>query len=347
MYSHLHHPEDVLALAATCKRLSTAATTAPLHLHLASPRCSSYDSRTLGAVLTTVCRRFSATRTLDLSGTCVEDADVLTACRLLRGLQHLQLANCRKITDALFLGGAHGTPLSTDTAGVQVLGLQRCFQMTHQALAAIMQAPVTPLMCLVMSHLELHACPARHTPTPPTTLPNLRMLALLNSTLDAAALRTLGGCTALRYLFLGGSLDTPPHPADPPPDRHASLLRILDADSALRSALHAAVHVNGMRRCDQQQQPALALALELAVLLQQLRHVHLLEATFTLRGVLPALRVLLGCCSIGLHDVQLLDLTSSACVVPLLQLHADAQVGVSGHMMDVCIPDNGAWIPHH
>lgn len=284
VFSHLHHIEDIASLAASCKRLSAAATTAPLTLQLASPRCSSFDSKTLGVVLTSTCRRFPAIRALDLSGTCVEDADVLAACRLLRSLHTLQLANCRKITDALFLGSAR-PPLSTVTPAVQVMCLQRCFQMTHEALVAIMhtkQGP--PLTCLVMSHLELHAWPTRTLPAPPTTLSNLRMLALLNSTLDAAALRALGGCTALCYLFLGGSLTcyTPPQ-QDPPPARHANLLRVLDANATLRTALHAAVHVEGMRRNDQQQ-PALALALELTVLLQQLTHVQLLEATFALRG---------------------------------------------------------------
>lgn len=327
VFSHLHHIEDIASLAASCKRLSAAATTAPLTLQLASPRCSSFDSKTLGVVLTSTCRRFPAIRALDLSGTCVEDADVLAACRLLRSLHTLQLANCRKITDALFLGSAR-PPLSTVTPAVQVMCLQRCFQMTHEALVAIMhtkQGP--PLTCLVMSHLELHAWPTRTLPAPPTTLSNLRMLALLNSTLDAAALRALGGCTALCYLFLGGSLTcyTPPQ-QDPPPARHANLLRVLDANATLRTALHAAVHVEGMRRNDQQQ-PALALALELTVLLQQLTHVQLLEATFALRGVLPALRILLAS-QASLQRVELLDLTSNACVDPLLRLHTAAQVRV-------------------
>ncbi len=374
VFSHLHHPEDLVALGATCKRLTTAASRAPLSLTLASPRCSAFDSRTLGKVLVSVCRSFPSTRALDLSGTGVEDGDVLAACALLHGLQQLQLANCRKITDALFVGGGEGGTRFADVApNVHVLGLQRCFQMTDDALAAITHthaevnendaandnthrsdivpqrsgfnqshphhAPSSrPLSCLVMSHLDLQPWPPHSTLTNLgiTTLSNIRVLALLNSTLDANALRTLRHCTSLQYLCLGGSLTCYTPPDAPLGDtcsegktaHHAAVWRQVDGSSVTRAALAAAWEFDGCRRGDRQPQPALALAVELAALVMQLKQLQVLETTFALRGVVPALRALLdedAGLLVGRSAPLLLDLTDDACVEPLLSLHAKSQ----------------------
>lgn len=321
----------------------------------------------MGSVLLSICRQFPCTRALDLSGTAVEDADVLAACALLPCLQQMQLANCRKITDALFVGSEDGKRFADVAPNVHVLGLQRCFQMTDDALAAITKTAVDndevdtsagegvsknsnkqlrplsiharPLSCLVMSHLDLQPWPPNSI-THATALSNIRVLALLNSTVDASALRTLSHCSALRYLCLGGSLTcyTPPEAAaagdagtrdtTSPTAHHAAVWRRVDGNGATRAALAAAWELDGCRRGDRQPQPALALAVELAALVLQLKQLRVLETTFALRGVVPALRALLGeddGLLMGRAAPLLLDLTDDACVQPLLALHAESQ----------------------
>lgn len=135
---------------------------------------------------------------LDLRGSPLEDKDVLPAARM-SALAALQLSGCKKLTPAGCSALLHsGRRLRSIT-------LQRCFQLTASALSDVLGAAAAPgarLAAAALSHLSLASWPEHCAPLPG----RLRVLALHNcAKLGPEVLAAIAAsCPLLEVLLLGG-----------------------------------------------------------------------------------------------------------------------------------------------
>lgn len=136
---------------------------------------------------------------LDLRGSPLEDGDILSAARM-PTLAALQLSGCKKLTPA----GC--SALLRPGSRLRSITLQRCFQLTAGALSDALGAAAPPparLAAAAFSHLCLDGWPENAVPPPG----GLRVLALHNCTkLRPGTLAAIAAsCPLLEVLLLGGS----------------------------------------------------------------------------------------------------------------------------------------------
>jgi hypothetical protein len=241
----------------------------------------------------------AGTAELDLRGCPLEDHDVQLALDCLPRLAALQLSGCKKLTPALTAGLPQRPQLRTVT-------LQRCFQLTAAALTDAMSAASEPgsrLACVALSHLSLAGWPEKTA----VAAGRLRMLALHNcSKLSGAALEAIAAaCPHLEVLMLGGSALALEEPSadglaaagdDDCTGGSGAAAAASQASSqqyfyqqALATVLEAAPSL-GFSFCSY----VAAMAARLAGLACRLPCLRVLELTFALPGLVPALQRLAG-----------------------------------------------------
>jgi hypothetical protein len=299
----LTHPRDVASFAAASTRCKAVCAAAPLRLAVTTRSSSPSEEqaearRNVGAL----CVSWPGTAELDLTGSPLENCDVLAALAALPALERLQLDRCKKITPEL---ARILQQRSEQHPQLRVVTLQRCFQLSSAALTHVLAAR---LSCAALSHLSLDKWPAEEAALPRS---QLRMLALHNcGKLGSAALQGIAAaCPELEVLMLGGgsflleeelpacgeaggsaadttvsTASTQPPSADGERLHQAALAAVLQGSPALGAAF--SIYVAGV-------------ATQLALMARKLPKLHVLELTFGLPQLVPALQHL------ALNEVRL------------------------------------------
>lgn len=238
---------------------------------------------------------------LDLRGSPLDDGDALRAAGRLPGLELLQLSGCKKLTPAL-----PAALLSRPGSKLRSITLQRCFQLTATALGDVLEAAAWPgsrLTAAALSHLSLADWPEQGAAPPPSG--GLRALALHNcSKVEGRALAALAAaCPQLEVLMLGGSalvLDEL-EGASGASNSSGFGEDEKDASSALQLPAAEATHLYQAAQATLLEGPAPVLgigfaayvagvAAQLAALVVRLPRLRVLELTFALPGLAPALQ---------------------------------------------------------
>ncbi|KAL4425708.1 hypothetical protein ABPG75_009724 [Micractinium tetrahymenae] len=326
----LEEARDVASFAATSRRCLAIGRSAPLRLRLLTRPADTAQEEQAAArrVLQALCAAWPGVAELDLRGSPLEDGDVLTAARM-PALAALQLSGCKKLTPAgcsALLSGAATTKLRS-------VCLQRCFQLTAGALADVLAAAAAPgarLVAAALSHLSLADWPEHG------ALPGgrLRILALHNSTkLSPGALAAIAAaCPRLEVLMLGGcSLVVEEFPASnsSPAQPETAVDGAgsgggLDAAPFAEAALAAVLGSmpGGGSRCSYVTYLA-RLAASLAAAVARLPQLRVLELTFALPGLAPAVQRLMAIGPLLLagwpEPVQVWDLCTPASVDQAVQ----------------------------
>ncbi len=268
---------DLASCLLSCRRLLEAVAEAPVAVR-PGRAARQLPTAQLDAIVDAILKYYKGATELDLSGLALEDGQLQ---RLLAGglprLARLHLAGCRKITTrlaGLLCGSAAGgagapqrRPRSSSRSGaaaaaaaaqqqlapaarLELLNLQRCFQLNAQLLAALLAAAAQPrarLQLLAMSHVDFGAFPFAGANSSAGAVAGqqqqqapLPLAALVQAALQAGA----GACgapppTAVELLLRGGRPGA--GPGDPPALRFSSL-RILALTNGTRlgpAAMHA------------------------------------------------------------------------------------------------------------
>lgn len=185
--SEVLKPQDLAAVLLVSRRLHVLAKTAPVQLHLNESTQSGPFSRQLflGA-----CCSFPGVVSLNCSGCPLEDADIGQLVRALQFLQKLNLSGCKKLTrsvskilfpqlqsvneeyrvsvsdttdsDYFLLRGCRPAQWTEGSRGLKTVMVQRCFQLTPQALTDALLASMPGYQLLdgvALSHLDLRGWP--------------------------------------------------------------------------------------------------------------------------------------------------------------------------------------------
>lgn len=275
---------------------------------------------------------FAGVAELDLRGSPLEDGDLLSAARM-PALAVLQLSGCKKLTPAGCSAVLYaGSRLRTIT-------LQRCFQLTAGALSDVLGAAAAPgahLAAAALSHLSLAEWPAHGAPP----AGRLRALALHNcAKLGPAALGAIAAsCPRLEVLLLGGCSLVVEEPAASPGGssaqadgaggtessaasadggsacgEHDGLDATLFAEVA-RNAVLSSMPVADGGGCGSYAAYLARLAAALAAAVVRLPQLEVLELTFGLPGLAPAMQRLLAS-EVGVGGLE------RAAAMQLLSLH--------------------------
>ncbi|GAX85356.1 hypothetical protein CEUSTIGMA_g12773.t1 [Chlamydomonas eustigma] len=212
VFSKLESCDDSLSCGLVCKSLLSEMASAPLSLnlsakasHLSSPEMSTYISNLARSLE----KYFPGLAHLDLSGTSVEDSDVLNVTLNMKKLKVLNLSGCKKLSSKL----CEALITVVKLPCLQTLNLQRCFQLNKASLQTILsQCASNPfsLNCVFFSHLDFSSKATDIKPglsLPSVNCSNINVLALHNCTLlsQTELVSLTKACPRLSYLFLGGS----------------------------------------------------------------------------------------------------------------------------------------------
>lgn len=223
---------------------------------------------------------------------------MLAAAAALPGLQQLQLSGCKK------LSAAAPARLLAAAPKLRALTAQRCFQLPAAALGDVLHAAARPgarLAAVALSHLALGEWPEAG--TAPPTPGSLRALALHNcSKLGAPALAALAAaCPRLEVLMLGGAalalegdqpLGVAPADGGDAGDGAASPYPLGGAEAAaFYGAAHAALLEGPCLPMGAGYASYVAgVVAQLAALVARMPRLHVLELSFALPGLAPALQ---------------------------------------------------------
>lgn len=329
----LEEPRDVASFAATSRRCLAVCRLAPLRLAVRTPPAATAREEQAAArrMLQALIASWSGMAELDLRGSPLEDKDVLPAARM-SALAALQLSGCKKLTPAGCSALLHsGRRLRSIT-------LQRCFQLTASALSDVLGAAAAPgarLAAAALSHLSLASWPEHCAPLPG----RLRVLALHNcAKLGPEVLAAIAAsCPLLEVLLLGGCSLVVEEPAaggggtggqtdDSSVDASsgggggatacAGGLDVAQFAEAARAAVRGCMPGGGVGGSYASYLARLAACLAAAV--ARLPALRVLELTFALPGLVPAMQHLFASEPVLLAGrsapVQVWDLCSPASV---------------------------------
>ncbi|KAL4859919.1 Cortactin-binding protein 2 [Chlorella vulgaris] len=290
----LTHPRDVASFAAASTRCKVVCAAAPLRMAVTTRSSSpSEEQAEARRNVSALCVSWPGTAELDLTGSPLENSDVLAALAALPALERLQLDRCKKITPALCCALQQR---SKQHPQLHVVTLQRCFQLSSAALTHVLAAR---LSCAALSHLSLDKWPAGEAALPRS---QLRMLALHNcGKLGSAALQGIAiACPELEVLMLGGGsfLLEEELPACDEAGGIAADTTASTASTQLPSADGERLHQTALAAV-LQGSPALGaafstyvagVATQLALMARKLPQLRVLELTFGLPQLVPALQ---------------------------------------------------------